>query len=78
MPSKIFSIRPAKFLTTFLSVVKFQDNSLPSVLPHAPVTTFVSSFFAIYLLFFTKTGPLDAPKMDARGRRTVRTPCARH
>src|SRR6218665_1249569 len=29
MPSKIFSIRPAKFLMTFLSVVKFQDNSLP-------------------------------------------------
>src|SRR6218665_2989123 len=30
MPSKIFSIRAAKFLTNFfLSVVKFQDNSLP-------------------------------------------------
>src|SRR6218665_2243300 len=28
MPSKIISIHPAKFRTTFFSVVKFQDNSL--------------------------------------------------
>src|SRR6218665_1460743 len=33
----------------------------PPVLHHASVTTFFSSFFAIYLHFFTKTGPLDAP-----------------
>src|SRR6218665_3102604 len=42
------------------SVFKFQENSLP-VLHHAPVTTFFSSFLVIYLHFFMKTGPLDAP-----------------
>ena len=46
-------------------------------LHHVPVTTFFSSFLVIYLHFY-KTGPLDAPRVDARGRRTVRTPSARH
>src|SRR6218665_4207757 len=50
----------------------------PPVLHHAPVTTFFSSFFAIYLHFFTKAGPWMPPRVDARGRRTVRTPSARH
>src|SRR6218665_2953058 len=32
-------------------------------------------FFSCHLpTFFTKTAPLDAPQVDARGRRTVRTP----
>src|SRR6218665_1808913 len=86
MPSKIFCIPLSKFLffsrspklfTFFASVVKVHDNSLlgcPPVLHHAPVTTFFTSFLVIYLHFLKKTGPLDAPKVDARGRRTVRTP----
>ena len=87
---KFFPIRFLKLLTTFLviyqnlfaSVFKFHENSLlgcPPVLHHAPVTTFFSSFLVTYLHSFTKTGPLDAPRVDARGRRTVRTPIsARH
>src|SRR6218665_2454544 len=79
MPSKIFSIHPAKFQTTFLSVAKFQDNSLPGcpppVLHHAPVMIFFSSFFAIYLHFFyIKLAPWMTPRVDARGRRTVLSP----
>src|SRR6218665_2360300 len=33
----------------------------PPVLHHAPVTTFFSSFFAIYLHFFNKNWPLGCP-----------------
>src|SRR6218665_173937 len=66
MPSKIFFIPLAKFLTTlfsrspklfhfFASVVKFHENSLlggpPPVLHHAPVTKFFTSFLVIYLHF---------------------------
>src|SRR6218665_1860791 len=39
----------------------------PPLLHHAPETTFFSSFFAIYLLFFTQTGPLDAPQGGCPG-----------
>src|SRR6218665_3195397 len=88
MPSKIFCIPLAKFLTTFFSrspkffpffasVVKFHENSplgCPPVLHHAPVTKFVFFFFGHLTTFFKKTGPLDAPRVDARGRRTIRPP----
>src|SRR6218665_3874794 len=95
MPSKIFSIRLGKFLTTlftrspkffqfvsylfllliqmfhfFASVVKFHENSLlgcPPVLHHAQVMTFFSSSVVVYLHFFTKTDPLDAPQGGCPG-----------
>src|SRR6218665_3643940 len=35
---------------------------------------FFISFYLHLHTFFTKTGPLDAPRVDARGRRIVRTP----
>src|SRR6218665_1564422 len=75
--SRPFFSRSPKFFTIFASVVKFHENSLlgcPPMLHHAPVMTFFTSFLVIYLYFFKKTGPLDAPRVDARGRRTVRTP----
>src|SRR6218665_12856 len=75
MPSKIFCIPLAKFLTTFFSrsrkfftffasVVKFHENSLLAWMPPsaAPVTTFFISFLVIYLHFLKKTSPLDAPQ----------------
>src|SRR6218665_1578263 len=71
MPSKIFRIPLAKFLTTFFSrspkfftffasVVKFHENSLlamdaPQVLHHAPVTTFFDFFFGHLPTFLKKT-----------------------
>src|SRR6218665_325556 len=57
MPSKIFSIHPAKFQTTFFISCQISGQFTPwmppPVLHHAPVTTFFSSFFVIYLHFFT-------------------------
>src|SRR6218665_2012093 len=35
-------------------------------------------FLPFTYIFLHKTGPLDAPRVDARGRRTVRTPSSRH
>jgi len=61
----------------FLSVVKFitiRSLEAPSRASSCPGNDIFSSFFAISLLFFTKNDPLDAPRVDARGRRTVRTP----
>src|SRR6218665_627817 len=61
----------------FASVVIFHENSLlgcPPVLHHAPVTTFFSSFLVIYLHFLRKLAPWMSTSVDARGRRTVRTP----
>src|SRR6218665_1469673 len=91
MSSKLFCIPFAKFLTTFFSrspkfftffssVVQIHENSLldaPSA-ASCPVTTFFTSFLVIYLHFLEKTGPLDAPRVVVLGRRTVRTPSARH
>src|SRR6218665_473616 len=70
MPSKIFYIRPAKFLTTFLISWqisrKFAPWMPPRVLHHASVTTFFSSFFAIYLHFLLqKLAPWMPPGVDA-------------
>src|SRR6218665_4182021 len=71
MPSKIFSIRPDKFLTTFLSVVKFitirslDDPSRAASCPGNDIFLFI--FFAIYLHFFTKNDPLDAPQGGCPG-----------
>ena len=82
MPSKIFYIPLAKFLTTFFLVVHLNFSlfshqlsnftrirsldALP-VLHHAPVTTFFTSFLVIYLHFLKKTGPLDAPQGGCPG-----------
>src|SRR6218665_2968759 len=74
MPSKIFCIPLAKFLTTFFSrspkfftlfasVVKFHENSLlgcPPVLHHAPVTTFFTSFWS-FTYIFKENWPLGCP-----------------
>src|SRR6218665_2428302 len=77
MPSKIVSIRLAKFLTIFFYLVTYQNLSLfriscqisrkfapwmpPPVLHHVPVTKFFSSFLVIYLHFFYKSWPLGCP-----------------
>src|SRR6218665_1564319 len=51
----------------------------PPVLHHATITAFFSSFFAIYLHFFLQNlAPWMPPRVDAWGRRTVRTHSARH
>src|SRR6218665_1760255 len=65
MPSKIFSIRRAKFLTTFFISCQISGQFAswipPPVRHHASVTTFFSSFFAIYLLFLHKLAPWMPP-----------------
>ena len=71
------------YLVTYqnLSVFTLHENSLlgcPPVLHHVPVTTFFSSFLVIYLHSLRKLAPWMPPRVDARGRRTVRTPSARH
>src|SRR6218665_1824034 len=81
MPLKIFSIRPAKFMTTFFISCQISGQFTPWMPPpmlhHAPVTTFFSSFFAIYLHLKKKLAPWMPHRVDARGHRTVRTPfCA--
>src|SRR6218665_1052106 len=92
MPSKIFCIHDDPFLvvhlneaksfTFFASVVKFHENSLlgfPPVLHHAPVTTFFNFIFGHLPTFLKrKLASWMPPRVDARGRRTVRTPSARH
>src|SRR6218665_729505 len=49
IPSKIFSIRPAKFLTPFFYQLSnfrtIRSLDAPPVLHHVPVTTFFSSSF---------------------------------
>src|SRR6218665_4087168 len=81
MPSKIFCIFLAKFLTTFFSrspkfftlfasVVKFHENSLlgcpPPVLHHAPVTTFFTSFWS-FTYIFKENWPLGCPQGGCPG-----------
>src|SRR6218665_2408193 len=77
-PRKYFLFIPQNFRRPFFISCQISGQFAPwmppPVLHRAPVTTFFSSFFAIYLHFLHKTGPLDAPMVDARGRRTVRTP----
>src|SRR6218665_3652269 len=77
MRSKIFSIRPAKFLTTFFYQLSnfrtIRSLDAPSLAASCPGNDIFLFIFAIYLLFFTKTSPLYAPRVNARGRRTVRT-----
>ena len=61
----------------FASVFKFHENSLLGCslsFASCPGNDIFSSFFSHLPTFFTKIGPLDAPQVDARGRRTVRTP----
>ena len=83
MPSKIVSIRLAKFLTIFYYLVTYQNLSLfriscqisrkfapwmpPPVLHHVPVTKFFSSFLVIYLHFFYKSWPLGCPQSGCSG-----------
>src|SRR6218665_1193837 len=50
----------------------------PPVLHHDSVTTFSLHFLPFTYISFTKNVPLDAPRVAARGRRTVRPPSARH
>ena len=88
MPSKIFSIIwPAKFLITFVLVSpnfslfcischisrKFAAWMPPSA-ASCPGNEHFSVLFLVLRKIFTKSGPLDAPMVDARGCRTVRTP----
>jgi len=70
MPSKVFSIRPAKFLTTFFyqlsNFMTIRSLDAPSRAASCPGNGIFLFIFAIYLHFLTKTGPLDAPRVDAR------------
>src|SRR6218665_1199462 len=64
----------------FLSVVKFitiRSLEAPSRASSCPGNDIFSSFLPFPYFIFTKSDPLDAPRVDARGRRTVRTPSAR-
>src|SRR6218665_381646 len=51
---------------------------IPPSAASCPGNDFFTSLLVIYLHFCKKTGPLDAPRVDVRGRHTVRTPSARH
>src|SRR6218665_788842 len=65
MPSKIFSIHPTKFQTTFFISCQISGQFAPwmppPVLHHAPVTTFSLHFLPFTYIFLNKTGPLAAP-----------------
>ena len=89
MPSKIFSIRPAKFLTTFFLVIctKFLDylqhflhfTKIPSLdAPSAascPCNDICLFIFCHLRTFLLRKLALwMPPRVDARGHRTVRTP----
>src|SRR6218665_1142951 len=82
MPSKIFSIRLAKFLTTFFISCQISGQFAPwmppPVLHHAPVTTFFSSFFAIYLHFLQKLAPWMPPGWMPGAVAPSAPPSARH
>src|SRR6218665_1010238 len=81
MPSKIFCIPLAKFLTTFFSrspklftcfasVVKFHENSLLRCPPSAvscPGNAIFTSFLVIYLLFVKENWPLGCPQGGCPG-----------
>src|SRR6218665_1296271 len=57
-PRKYFSANPFYRLSNFRTI---RSLDAPPVLHHAPVTTFFSSFFAIYLHFVYKSWPLGCP-----------------
>src|SRR6218665_2232241 len=67
---KYFLFIPQNFRRPFYQLSNFRTiRSLdaPSRAAPFPVTTFFSSFFAIYLHFLHKTGPLDAPQGGCPG-----------
>src|SRR6218665_2801136 len=73
-PRKYFLFTPQTFRRPFLSVFKFQDNSLPGCLlpsdsraASCPGNDIFLFIFAIYLHFLHKTGPLDAPQGGCPG-----------
>jgi|SRR6218665_181381 len=53
-------------------------DALRSPPTSCPVTTFFSSFFSFTYTFLRKLAPWIPPRVDAQGRRTVRTPSERH
>src|SRR6218665_542074 len=86
MPNEVLGC-PQNFQTTFLvfflshrlsHLQKIRSLDALRVCHHTPVTTFFSSFTFVYIHFLIKLAPWMPPMVDARGRRTVRTPSARH
>src|SRR6218665_1879162 len=75
-----FSPNDSLFRISFQISRKFASFIPPPVLYYSPtlsypVNNIFSSFLVIFItyIFLTKIGPLDAPGVDALGRRTVRT-----
>src|SRR6218665_2927419 len=70
-PRKYFIFVPQNFSRPFLSVVKFQDNSLAGcplpccIMPRQ--RHFSLHFLPYTYISFTKTGPLDAPQVGCPG-----------
>ena len=78
MPSKIFSIHPAKFqMTIFYQLSNFstiRSLDAPSRAASCPGNDiFLFIFFHLPTFFYIKLAPWMPPRVDARGRRTVRT-----
>ena len=67
--SSFFSHLPkfVTFLRKFSNFTKIRSLDAPTVLHHAPVTTFSLPFFSHLPTFYTKTGPLDAPQGGCPG-----------
>src|SRR6218665_3709089 len=79
MPSKIFYIRPAKFLTTFFyqlsnfrTIRSLDAPSRAASCPSNDIYLFI--FCHLPTIFLQKLAPWMPPRVDARGRHTVRTP----
>ena len=62
-------------LSNFRTIRSLDAPSRAASCPGNDIFLFI---FAIYLLFLQKLAPWMPPRVDARGRRTVRTPSARH
>jgi len=79
--TKIFPIRLLKSFSQHFSLFRISCQISRKFAPWMPPSAASRSgndiflfFFVIYLLFLWKLAPCMPPRVDARGRRTVRTP----
>ena len=83
-PRKYFLFIPQNFRRPFLSVVKFHGRTIRSLDAPSRAASclgndiFLFIFCHLPTFFYIKLAPWMPPRVDARGRRTVRTPSARH